>query len=123
MTDPYQAGGPETEGNGLAPCVLHHETFDLGAFTVSGGILLVSDRANGTAGFKETLMAYRGSRSGSRSTPTGSRRHAISNGTGGKCPRARRDIAIEESIAGFMPGDWSRDGPEDRPPWSRGSRP
>jgi putative restriction endonuclease len=54
----HQAGGPEAESNGFALCVLHHKTFDLGAFTVSNGILLVSDQANGTTGFKETLMAY-----------------------------------------------------------------
>ena len=56
----HQAGGPETEDNGLALCVLHHKTFDLGAFTVSEGVLLVSDQANGTAGFQEHLMAYHG---------------------------------------------------------------
>jgi putative restriction endonuclease len=33
----HQAGGPDVEGNGLALCVLHHKTFDLGAFTASGG--------------------------------------------------------------------------------------
>jgi putative restriction endonuclease len=32
----------------------------LGAFTVSGGILLVADQAHGTTGFQETLMAYHG---------------------------------------------------------------
>src|SRR3954452_24963472 len=56
----HQAGGPETESNGFALCVLHHKTFDLGAFTVSGGVLLVSDQANGTTGFQETLMAFHG---------------------------------------------------------------
>jgi putative restriction endonuclease len=54
----YQAGGPDTESNGLALCTLHHKTFDLGAFTVANGTLLVSDLANGTTGFQETLMAY-----------------------------------------------------------------
>jgi putative restriction endonuclease len=32
----HQAGGPDEETNGLALCALHHKTFDLGAFTVSG---------------------------------------------------------------------------------------
>jgi putative restriction endonuclease len=50
----------ETESNGLALCVLHHKTFDLGAFTVADGILLVSDQANGTTGFQEAMMAYHG---------------------------------------------------------------
>jgi putative restriction endonuclease len=56
----HQAGGPDTEQNGLALCVLHHKTFDLGAFTVGEGLLLVSDQANGTAGFNEALMAFHG---------------------------------------------------------------
>ena len=56
----HQAGGPDIEGNGLALCVLHHKTFDLGAFTVSDGVVLVSDRAHGTAGFEEWLMAHHG---------------------------------------------------------------
>jgi putative restriction endonuclease len=59
----HQAGGPDREGNGLALCVLHHKTFDLGAFTVSaGGVLLVSDQAHGTAGFEELLLRRHGSR-------------------------------------------------------------
>src|SRR5262249_39734493 len=56
----HQAGGPETESNGFALCVMQHKTFDLGAFTVRGGILLVSDQANGTTGFQEALMAHHG---------------------------------------------------------------
>lgn len=31
----HQAGGPDTEANGLALCVLHRKLFDLGAFTLS----------------------------------------------------------------------------------------
>jgi hypothetical protein len=34
--------------------------FDLGAFTVAGGVVLVSDQANGSSGFHETLMAFHG---------------------------------------------------------------
>jgi putative restriction endonuclease len=56
----HQAGGPDVEGNGLALCVLHHKIFDLGAFTVREGVVLVSDWAHGTAGFQEWLMAYHG---------------------------------------------------------------
>ena len=55
----FQAGGPDEESNGLALCVLHHKTFDLGAFTVNhDGVLLVSDQANGTEGFREALMRH-----------------------------------------------------------------
>jgi hypothetical protein len=32
----HQGGGPDEESNGFALCVLHHKTFDLGAFTVNG---------------------------------------------------------------------------------------
>jgi putative restriction endonuclease len=56
----HQAGGPDVESNGLALCVLHHKTFDLGAFTVADGLLLVSDQANGTTGFQDGLLAYHG---------------------------------------------------------------
>jgi putative restriction endonuclease len=56
----HQADGPDEESNGLALCVLHHKTFDLGAFTVADGVLLVSDQANGSTGFTESLMAYHG---------------------------------------------------------------
>ena len=57
----HQAGGPAKESNGLALCVLHHKTFDLGAFTLSPeGVLLVSDQANGSTGFQESLLGYHG---------------------------------------------------------------
>lgn len=57
----FQAGGPDVESNGLALCVLHHKTFDLGAFTVTrDGVLLVSDQAHGTEGFHETLLSRHG---------------------------------------------------------------
>lgn len=57
----HQAGGPDQESNGLALGVLHHKTFDLGAFTVNHeGILLVSDQAHGTEAFQEALMRQYG---------------------------------------------------------------
>ena len=57
----HQAGGPDREGNGLALCVLHHKTLDLGTFTFSPeGVLLVSDQAHGTAGFEEALLRHHG---------------------------------------------------------------
>jgi putative restriction endonuclease len=39
---------------------MHHTTFDLGAFTVADGVLLVSDLMNGTAGLQVTLLAVHG---------------------------------------------------------------
>src|SRR3954462_15440349 len=56
----HQAGGPDEETNALALCVPHHKTFDLGAFPVAEGVLLVSDHVHGTCGFRETLMAFHG---------------------------------------------------------------
>jgi putative restriction endonuclease len=56
----HQAGGPAHESNGLALCVMHHKTFGLGAFTVTEGVMLVSDLANGTFGFEESLMLHHG---------------------------------------------------------------
>ena len=56
-----QAGGPHTETNGLALCVLHQRLFDRGAFTLSKQLrIMVSDEANGSAGFQEWLMRYHG---------------------------------------------------------------
>ncbi|MBC8418365.1 MAG: HNH endonuclease [Desulfobacterales bacterium] len=55
----HQAGGPDTEENGIALCALHHKLFDRGAFTVSPDLYIqVSDRAHGTHGFTEWLAAY-----------------------------------------------------------------
>jgi putative restriction endonuclease len=57
----HQAAGPDREDNGLALCVLHHKLFDLGAFTLDqGGLLLVSDQVHGTAGFQEALLRHHG---------------------------------------------------------------
>ncbi|WP_367278916.1 phosphorothioated DNA-binding restriction endonuclease [Desulfobacula sp.] len=57
----HNAGGPDTEINGLALCSLLHKLFDRGAYTVSNDlIILVSSRANGTEGFKEWLMKFHG---------------------------------------------------------------
>lgn len=55
----HQAGGPDTEDNGLALCSLHHKLLDLGAYTVDPhGVVLVSDRVTGTDGFTESLMRH-----------------------------------------------------------------
>ncbi|MFV1965743.1 MAG: phosphorothioated DNA-binding restriction endonuclease [Pirellulaceae bacterium] len=57
----HQAGGPDTENNGLALCALHHKLFDRGAFSlIRDGVICVSRRAHGTSGFSEWLMAFHG---------------------------------------------------------------
>jgi len=57
----HQAGGPAQESNGLALCVLHHKTFNLGAFTLNAQrVLLVSDQAVGTVAFEEMLLRHHG---------------------------------------------------------------
>lgn len=57
----HQAGGPDTEQNGLALCVLHHKLFDLGAFTLSERlIVMVSAQAHGNYRFEEYLLAFHG---------------------------------------------------------------
>ena len=86
----HQAGGPDTEDNGLALCVLHHKTFDLGAFTVTEGRVLVSDQANGSRGFKSTFLAYHGKPIRSPAAPglaAGSRTTSV--GTGEKCSKGK----------------------------------
>jgi putative restriction endonuclease len=59
----HQAGGPDTEENGIALCSLHHKLFDRGVFTISGEReLLVAEQAHGTSGFDEWLMRFHGSK-------------------------------------------------------------
>jgi putative restriction endonuclease len=56
-----QAGGPDTEVNGVALCVMHHKLFDRGAFTLTDSMRIqVSERAYGSTGFQEWLMAFHG---------------------------------------------------------------
>jgi len=57
----HQAGGPDTEQNGLALCSIHHKAFDKGAFTVCRDrLLLVSERAQGRCGLDEWLLKFHG---------------------------------------------------------------
>jgi putative restriction endonuclease len=57
----YQAGGPDEEVNGVALCSLHHKLFDRGAFTLTDSMhLRVSERAHGSMGFAEWLLAFHG---------------------------------------------------------------
>ena len=57
----HQAGGPDEEMNGLALCALHHKLFDRGAFTLSDNlVILVSEKANGSFGFKQWLLDFHG---------------------------------------------------------------
>jgi len=58
----HQAGGPDSENNGIALCSMHHKLFDRGVFTITPSrILLVSEKAHGNKGFNEWLMRYHGS--------------------------------------------------------------
>lgn len=55
----HQAGGPDTETNGIALCTMHHKLFDRGAFTLQDHFrITVSERAHGSKGFEEWLMKY-----------------------------------------------------------------
>ena len=57
----HQAGGPDTESNGIALCTLHHKLYDRGAFTVNDKMKVsISDQAHGTNGFSEWLLAFDG---------------------------------------------------------------
>lgn len=45
----------------MALCALHHKLFDRGAFTLSDQMKIeVSERAHGSMGFNEWLMAFHG---------------------------------------------------------------
>lgn len=55
----HQAKGPDHVSNGLALCSLHHKLLDHGAFTVNRyGIIEVSEKAYGNAGFDSWLGRY-----------------------------------------------------------------
>ncbi len=58
----HQAGGPDTEENGIALCVMHHKLFDFGAFSLipaeTSFEFHASDSVHGTKGFDEWLMAF-----------------------------------------------------------------
>lgn len=57
----HQAGGPDSEQNGIALCSLHHKLFDRGALTVSSGRkVLVSEQVNGSVGMNEWLLDHHG---------------------------------------------------------------
>lgn len=57
----HQAGGPDTEGNGVALCIMHHKLYDKGAFSINRSLLIeVAEEANGTCGLEEWLMRYHG---------------------------------------------------------------
>jgi len=56
-----QAGGPDTEQNGIALCTMHHKLFDRGVFTLTRTMTFqVAETAHGTRGFEEWLMRYHG---------------------------------------------------------------
>lgn len=57
----HQAGGPDTEQNGIAMCTMHHKLFDRGAFTLGDSLqFLVSEAAHGSTGLEEWLLRYHG---------------------------------------------------------------
>ncbi len=57
----HQAGGPDSEENGIALCTMHHKLFDRGAFTLTDDMTLkVSEIAHGTVGFQDWLMIFHG---------------------------------------------------------------
>lgn len=57
----HQAGGPDTEDNGIAFCSLHHKIFDLGAFTIHTDYrVLVSEMVHGAGQFEEILLRHHG---------------------------------------------------------------
>jgi putative restriction endonuclease len=55
----HQAGGPDTENNGLSLCILHHKLFDRGAFSISDNYkILVSQQANGSGIIADILINF-----------------------------------------------------------------
>lgn len=57
----HQAGGLDTEKNGLALCSLHHKLLDRGALGISNEFkIIISEKANGYIGFQEWLLDFKG---------------------------------------------------------------
>lgn len=57
----HQAGGPDTEPNGLALCSMHHKLLDFGAIGISSDRkVLVSENARGSEGFDDWVMRFNG---------------------------------------------------------------
>jgi putative restriction endonuclease len=57
----HQAGGPDTEENGIALCSLHHKLFDRGVFSINEDWrMVVAEAAHGSTGFEEWLMRFHG---------------------------------------------------------------
>ena len=59
----HQAGGPDTEDNGLALCSLHHALFDRGVFTLAPCAdmkIQVSQSAHGSPETREAMLRYHG---------------------------------------------------------------
>lgn len=58
----HQAGGPDTEKNGMALCVLHHKLFDRGAITIDKEFnVVVSIKVNGSCG-SQLVDSFHGGR-------------------------------------------------------------
>ena len=57
----HNAGGPDTESNGLALCSLHHKLLDRGVFTVTPEAkIVISEQAVGTGGFDNWVLGFHG---------------------------------------------------------------
>lgn len=57
----FQVGGPDIETNGLALCSLHHKLLDRGAIAINEDLkIIVSEKANGHAGFQEWVLDFDG---------------------------------------------------------------
>jgi putative restriction endonuclease len=57
----HQAGGPDTENNGLALCALHHKLFDRGAFTIGLDFrILVSEKTSEGNRNSDAILKYHG---------------------------------------------------------------
>lgn len=57
----HQAGGPDSEPNGLAMCSLHHKLFDRGVFSVDvSRRIVVSELVHGVDGVDQWLLRFHG---------------------------------------------------------------
>ena len=95
----HQAGGPDKESNGLALCVLHHKTFDLGAFTLGPeGCCSSPTRPTAPPASRRPCCATTAGKPGCPSDRSSSRRPPSSTGTAARCSKGRRGTSRSASL-------------------------
>lgn len=105
----HQAGGPDTEDNGLALCSLHHKLLDLGAYTITPhGSCSSPTRPPVRTASPRASCATTPNRFGRPNARSGTRKTITSSGTAARCSRARPGTPGRSSSRGRDARLWSK---------------